>query len=78
MPLVRWQKENEKMAKGTKKEKSKIYKDNYHVHFNQSAKIKGFQEIGIFCRRSRRMQKNSLLLKKLVSVVWERKPKSKG
>lgn len=43
MPLVRWQKENEKMAKGTKKEKSKIYKDNYHVHFNQSAKLKGFK-----------------------------------
>lgn len=47
MPLLKWQKENEHMAKGTKKEESKIYKDNQHVHFNQSQKKKEFQ--GLIC-----------------------------
>lgn len=41
MPLLKWQKENEHMAKGEKKEESKIY--NRHVHFNQSQKRKEFQ-----------------------------------
>lgn len=59
MSLLKWQKENEHMAKGTEKEESKIHKDNQHVHFNQSQKRT--LRIDIFYRRPRRKQKNGVL-----------------